>query len=150
MKKLILVFGCLMSMIFTIVSCSKNNSSQPLDSFAATKTAFGTAIDMNNLANYANQIIPSYITKDNTGGNTISDSKATIGRVLFYDKSLSVNNTVACANCHQQKFAFSDTALVSSGVSGGITARHSIRLINSRFAAENKFFWDERAISLEA
>jgi len=34
-------------------------------------------------------------------------------------------------------------------VFGGLTDRHSIRLINSRFADETKFFWDERASSLE-
>lgn len=54
MKKTLIVFGCLMTVILTIVSCSKNNISQPTDEFAATKTAFGTSIDMNNLANYAN------------------------------------------------------------------------------------------------
>jgi cytochrome c peroxidase len=31
----------------------------------------------------------------------------------------------------------------------GSTTRHAMRLINSRFARENKFFWDERANTLE-
>ncbi|MFM6953643.1 MAG: cytochrome-c peroxidase, partial [Sphingobacteriaceae bacterium] len=111
--------------------------------------AFGTTINLNSLANYANQAKPNYILKDNTAGNTITNAKATLGRVLFYDKSLSINNSVACASCHKQQFAFGDTALVSSGVVGGVTGRHSMRLINSRFAIENKFFWDERASTLE-
>jgi len=117
--------------------------------YAAIKATFGTEIDPANLANYANQGKPSYITKDNTGTNKITDAKATLGRVLFYDKNLSVTNTISCASCHKQEFAFSDTALVSAGVLGGLTDRHSIRLINSRFAEETKFFWDERASSLE-
>ena len=33
---------------------------------------------------------------------------------------------------------------------GGVTDRHSMRLINARFGEESRFFWDERAISLEA
>ncbi len=106
-------------------------------------------LDLENLFNYSNQTIPSYITKDNSDGNTITDEAATLGRVLFYDKMLSSNNTIACASCHHQEFAFGDTSLVSSGVNG-ITGRHSMRLVNSRFSDEKKFFWDERASSLES
>lgn len=118
--------------------------------YPAINAQFGTKIDPNNLLNYANQPIPNYITKDNSGGNLINNAKATLGRVLFYDKSLSIDNSVSCGSCHKQEFAFSDTALVSSGVQGGMTSRHSMRLINTRFATEVKFFWDERAVSLEA
>jgi cytochrome c peroxidase len=99
--------------------------------------------------NYANQSIPNYITKDNTGNNNISDKTAMLGRVLFYDESLSENYTVSCASCHQQEHAFSDGALQSLGRDGGLTGRHSMRLVNTRFANEMRFFWDERATSLE-
>lgn len=105
-------------------------------------------IDLNNPENYANQSFPNYITRDNTQGNFITDKGATLGRVLFYDKKLSVNNTIACASCHQQQFAFADTASASIGVNGN-TGRHSMRLINARFADERRFFWDERATTLE-
>ena len=120
-----------------------------IDPFAATKAAFGTNIDFANLSNYANQAIPAYIVNDNTGTDTIKNNKATLGRILFYDKNLSINNTVSCASCHKQAFAFSDTSLVSDGVVGGVTVRHAMRLINARFANESKFFWNERAASLE-
>jgi len=106
-------------------------------------------VDLNNPFNYESQSIEPYITKDNTGANLISDIGATLGRVLFYDKNMSLNNTIACASCHQQKFAFGDTALVSGGFDGGATGRHSMRLINARFADEIHFFWDKRASSLE-
>jgi cytochrome c peroxidase len=120
-----------------------------VDPFVATRAAFGTNIYFTNLSNYANQVKPSYINNDNTGTDTIKNNKATLGRILFYDKNLSINNTIACASCHKQAFAFSDTSLVSDGVLGGLTARHSMRLINARFANEAKFFWNERAASLE-
>lgn len=107
-------------------------------------------IDLNNLLNYANQTKPVYITKNNTpANNQISNAGATLGRVLFYDKNLSANNTIACASCHKQQFAFGDTAQLSVGLNGGLTGRHSMRLINAKFGVENKFFWDERATSLE-
>ena len=105
-------------------------------------------IDLNDLFDYSNQPIPGYIQKDNTPfNNTLTDEGATLGRVLFYDKQLSVDNTVSCASCHQQQFAFGDTAVVSQGVNG-TTGRHSVRLVNARFGDEVRFFWDERAASL--
>jgi cytochrome c peroxidase len=141
--------------LIAIISCSKSGSTANapivIDPYTAIKAAFGTNIDPINLANYANQAKPAYLNpnKDNTGTNVITNAKATLGRVLFYDKNLSIDNTISCGSCHKQEFAFSDTAQASKGVAGGITARHSMRLINSRFAVERKFFWDERAATLE-
>jgi cytochrome c peroxidase len=128
-------------------SCS-NSSDNYVDPYANVKSTFGTTIDLENLENYANQTIPAYITKDNTAGNSITDKGATLGRILFYDKNLSSNNTISCSSCHQQTNAFGDTNIASNGVNG-TTGRHSMRLINSRFANEAKFFWNERAINLE-
>ncbi len=108
------------------------------------------SIDPAALENYAAQGKPAYVNKDNTAANPITDKVATLGRVLFYDKNLSVNNGFSCASCHKQEFAFGDTAVSSLGVDNGRTIRHSMRLINSRFANEAKFFWNERATSLEA
>jgi len=68
--------------------------------------------------------------------------------VLFYDKTLSSDNTVSCASCHQQAYAFGDPDRQSEGVNG-LSARHAMRLVNARFGEETNFFWDERAASLE-
>jgi len=81
--------------------------------------------------------------------NITTDVGATLGRVLFYDKRLSANNTVSCASCHQQEKAFSDDAHRSEGFQGGLTRRHSMGLTNARFYLNGKFFWDERANTLE-
>ncbi len=98
---------------------------------------------------YDGQAVPTYITDDNTGANSITDYGATLGRVLFYDGSLSSDGTVSCASCHRQARAFGDAADASVGVNG-VTARHSMRLVNARFSDEVSFFWDERAATLEA
>ena len=112
------------------------------------QTGTGT-IDLTAPANYASQPVPDYITRDNTPGtNAITDLGATLGRILFYDKRLSRNNTISCASCHQQENGFSDLSLASTGVAG-TTGRHSMRLVNSRFAQSSSFFWDERAATLE-
>jgi cytochrome c peroxidase len=108
-------------------------------------------IDLDNLINYEGQTQPNYITKNNTPtSNPITNAGATLGRVLFYDKQLSLNGTIACASCHKQTHAFGDDAVQSDGFDGGVTGRHSMRLVNSKFGTETNFFWDERANSLEA
>ena len=90
-------------------------------------------IDLNDLPNYADQPVPDYITKDNGINNPITDEGAALGRVLFYDKQLSLNGSISCGSCHLQEFGFSDTAQVSLGLDGGVTGRHAMRLINASF-----------------
>lgn len=119
------------------------------DGYPNITAAFGANINLSSLENYANQIKPAYITKDNTAGNPITDKGATLGRILFYDKNLSKDNTISCSSCHKQELAFGDNAVASIGVNG-TTGRHSMRLVNARFSNEAKFFWDERASTLEA
>lgn len=107
-------------------------------------------VNLDSPDNYSQQTIPAYIQRDNTPvSNPITNKGATLGRVLFYDKQLSANNSIACAGCHLQQFAFGDTAALSKGYLGGLTGRHAMRLANARFGAEQKFFWNERATSLE-
>lgn len=144
---LVLLLG--FSLVFASCSNSDNSTVDVVTNLYPNVTAkFTGKIDLNNLANYANQTIPAYITKDNTAGNPITDKGATLGRVLFYDTNLSSNNTISCSSCHIQANAFGDVAIASLGVNG-TTTRHSMRLVNSRFSIENKFFWDERAATLE-
>ncbi len=83
-------------------------------------------------------------------GNPTTDAGATLGRVLFYDTRLSANNTISCASCHQQNKGFSDDAVRSEGFQGGLTGRHSMGLANARYYPNGRFFWDERAPTLEA
>ena len=108
----------------------------------------------NPLPRHFSQAAPnagSPIGADNTpASNVTTNAGATLGRVLFYDRRLSVNDRVSCSSCHQQQFAFSDTARLSRGFAGDITSRHSMGLANARFYANARFFWDERAASLEA
>ncbi len=89
--------------------------------------------------------------QDNTPAtNRTTDAGAALGRVLFYDRRVSANDRVSCASCHQQQFAFGDTARFSRGFNGGSTVRHSMGLQNARFYQRGRFFWDERAATLEA
>ncbi|SRR6056297_2164231 len=104
---------------------------------------------------YANVDWPEHFAEvidrfDNTpDDNSITDAGATLGRVLFYDTTLSVSGKTSCASCHQQKLAFTDDAKLSVGHQGETVRRNSMSLINSRFYQRGKFFWDERARTLE-
>lgn len=107
--------------------------------------------------NYANPAMPAYLNAPpilaqvNTPvTNPITDWGATLGRVLFYDKSLSKNKTVSCASCHAQATGFSDQLRLSKGFDGGFTGRHSMSLIDAKYYPNGRYFWDQRAASLEA
>lgn len=115
----------------------------------AVSITFGGRIDLDDPFNYAAQNRPQYVRRDNTDGNSLTDLGATLGRVLFYDRKLSANETISCASCHRQELAFGDDAVASTGVAG-TTGRHGMRLTNARFGDEARFFWDERAATLEA
>jgi cytochrome c peroxidase len=113
-------------------------------------------IDLAVLPNYAKQPRPANLVLDNTPAsilpgalpiNPITNTGATLGRLLFYDKRMSRNDTVSCSSCHQQGHAFSIPDIAGQGV-GGMTNRHPMRLINPRFS-ESYFFWDNRAPTLE-
>jgi cytochrome c peroxidase len=145
----VLAVLCITCTIF-LYSCKKNkDTTSTTDPFAALNlpsTPFA----------YANQPLPNYLLnpviagQDNTpAGNPVTDWGATLGRVLFYDKILSINNSISCANCHKQNLGFSDDQVLSKGFAGGLTGRNSMSLINARYYPNGKFFWDERAATLE-
>ena len=79
----------------------------------------------------------------------ITDEGAALGRVLFYDLKLSKNGLVSCASCHSQALGFDDPTKFSIGFEGKITRRHAMGLTNGRFNKTGRFFWDERAATLE-
>ncbi len=106
--------------------------------------------------NYAAPVLPAsfrvqpILGQDNMPAtNLTTDAGATLGRVLFYDKRLSTNQTVSCSSCHQREFGFSDPRRFSVGFAGGLTGRNSMGLSNARWYQRRHFFWDERANTLE-
>lgn len=85
------------------------------------------------------------------GVHIASEKKAILGRVLFYDPHLSINNAVSCASCHKQEFAFADNAAFSRGFENKLTGRNSLAIqnlsFNSGFDAPG-LFWDGREKNL--
>jgi cytochrome c peroxidase len=111
-------------------------------------------IDLSNVATYSFAALPLHYdgavaALDNATG-AIDDRIATLGRVLFYDKKLSANDTVSCASCHQQSHGFSDTSRFSAGLFGSSAmSAHAPRLGNVRYYQPGTMFWNKRAPTLE-
>jgi len=85
-----------------------------------------------------------YIPED----NPLTAEKIELGRMLYFDKRLSADNTVSCATCHHPKFGFTDGMSVSIGINGQKGGRSAPTVVNRLFSVEQ--FWDGRAEDLEA
>jgi cytochrome c peroxidase len=85
-----------------------------------------------------------YIPED----NPLTKEKVELGTLLFFDKRLSVNNTVSCATCHMAELAYTDGQPVSTGVFRRQGGRSAPTAINRLYSTAQ--FWDGRKESLEA
>lgn len=77
--------------------------------------------------------------------NPMSDEKVELGRYLFYDKRLSINNKTSCATCHLQEKAFTEDKKTSEGTTGEIHPRNSMTLAN--VAYNPSFNWANSAVN---
>lgn len=78
--------------------------------------------------------------------NPLTNEGVELGRMLFYDPIMSLDNTIACASCHAQNKGFTDGFKVSKGIRGQILTRNSMPLFNLMW--HKRFFWDGRVTSL--
>jgi cytochrome c peroxidase len=87
--------------------------------------------------------------------NPLTVEGVELGRKLFHDKMLSLDETQSCASCHNQLNGFTDNGnQFSTGITGAVGTRNSMPLFNlawvEKFAkTTNRFFWDGGSISLE-
>ena len=79
--------------------------------------------------------------------NLLTVEGVALGRQLFYETALSIDNTVACASCHRQELAFTDGRALAQGVGGAHTPRSAMSLANLLW--EPRLAWDGAATSLE-
>ncbi|MBL0232223.1 MAG: cytochrome-c peroxidase [Chitinophagaceae bacterium] len=141
------------SFLLVLASCKKSETGNNDVSDAAISAVLNLP---STPYNYSNPPLPGYLTNpaitgqiNTPGNNPITDKGATLGLVLFYDKNLSVNNTVACASCHKQSLGFTDNVIKSLGFNGGQTGRHSMGLTDAKYYPNGRYFWDQRAVTLE-
>jgi cytochrome c peroxidase len=79
--------------------------------------------------------------------NPLTVEGVALGRMLFYEKKLSRDNSISCSSCHQQEKAFTDGLAFSTGIENQQTTISAMSLVN--LAWMNSFFWDGRSDSLE-
>lgn len=88
--------------------------------------------------------IGDFPTPDLPADNRLTVAGVQLGRMLFYEKMLSKDGSQACADCHQQKDAFSDIRQFSIGVEGMPGKRQAMAVMNLAWH-RNGLFWDGRA-----
>lgn len=75
------------------------------------------------------------------------DDVVALGKLLFFDPILSVNNQRACASCHKPEKAFTDGLPKSVALDfAGTLERNAPTLVNAVFS--DRFFYDLRASKL--
>lgn len=80
-------------------------------------------------------------------GNPPTAATIALGRKLYYDPILSVDNSVSCASCHHPDAGFADGKPLSDGVRGKKGTRNSPTVLNAAYF--HTLFWDGRAADLE-
>ncbi|MES2477611.1 MAG: cytochrome c peroxidase [Bacteroidota bacterium] len=124
-----IILGVITSIIIIAISCSKELKEDTDVTIPDTPYEF-------NYGSFPNPNLPA--------DNPLTREGVKLGRMLFYEKSLSGDNTQACASCHLQKHGFSDTATFSIGIKKLPGKRQAMSVFNMAWHS-NEFFWDGRA-----
>lgn len=124
---------------FVLISCFKGENTLNL-----LPKLPSTVYDYNNVERFGNKATIQGMIRDTTS-KMYSNHSATLGRVLFYDVNLSINNKVSCGTCHIQSLAFADGIAKNKGFKGEEIERNSMGLINP--ILNNNMFWDSRTKS---
>ncbi len=77
----------------------------------------------------------------------LTQQRVELGRMLFYEPTLSRDGTQSCATCHVQADGLSDRRTYSIGIRGLSGTRQAMPLANLGWHRRG-FFWDGRAATL--
>lgn len=90
------------------------------------------------------------LPSNSTVESFIDHKKAKLGRILFYDTQLSLDNTISCGTCHVQQLSFTEDRATSQGIGGQIGSRNSMNLENVIFyPSSGGYGWGEGSAILE-
>jgi cytochrome c peroxidase len=92
---------------------------------------------------FSAEVIRSFTPPD----NPITDAKAKLGDMIFDEKRVSADNSLACNTCHSPRNGFTTHTAASRGVGDQIGKRNAPSILNAMFY--KSMFWDGRAASLE-
>lgn len=146
MKRISFVFTFFLLVILacsdkSLVTSPEENLSLPNEPYAYDKLSLPVGSSI--AGSFDDFTIDNNVVTFSNNKTEITPWGATLGRVLFYDKKLSLNNTVSCASCHHQEKAFADGLQFSTGFEGRVTTRNSMAIVNP--ILQNNLFWDSRS-----
>ena len=146
MKRISFVFTFFLLVILacsdkSLVTSAEENLSLPNEPYAYDKLSLPVGSSI--AGSFDDFTIDNNVVTFSNNKTEITPWGATLGRVLFYDKKLSLNNTVSCASCHHQEKAFADGLQFSTGFEGRVTTRNSMAIVNP--ILQNNLFWDSRS-----
>ncbi len=95
---------------------------------------------------YAFRMSATFPIPDLPRDNPLLVERVELGRKLFFDRHLSINDRQSCADCHEPQKAFTDGRREARGAEGDLGPRNSMPLFN--LAWKKEFFWDGRAPTL--
>jgi len=84
--------------------------------------------------------------------NPITVEGVALGKKLFFERKLSINNQLSCGSCHQPQGAFADPGMkVSLGAQGQQGVRNAMSIFNVLWSEKPSlgFNWNRSATSLE-
>jgi len=99
-------------LFFTIVSCQKTRETVSLYAPELMETPLG----------FPEPTVPE--------DNEFTKARWDLGKKLFFEKALSIDNSVSCSSCHRPELAFSDDKALSLGVENRAGTRNSPTLAN--------------------
>jgi cytochrome c peroxidase len=91
-------------------------------------------IEKSQLGPYDWKLPPGFPYPKVPAENLMTAEKVELGRHLFYDRRLSLNQTQSCATCHQQSTAFADQRARGLGSTGQLHPRGPMSLINVAYS----------------
>jgi len=138
MKKAIF-YGITITLFF---GCGGSNENTPETSDETTSDKFSA---LNEQARSLFGQLPS-IAESAT--NPISEEKVALGKMLYFDKILSKDNTQSCNTCHNLNTYGVDNQPFSEGNDGALGGRNSPTTLNA--ALHIAQFWDGREPDIEA
>ncbi|OUS25485.1 cytochrome-c peroxidase [Gammaproteobacteria bacterium 45_16_T64] len=105
------------------------------------------ALDDNALRQQAS-LLTGTIPTTMPGAEHDTPAQVALGKKLYFDKRLSINNTQSCNGCHniQGKAGGVDNQSFSKGAEGALGGRNSPTVLNAGFHLAQ--FWDGRAATL--
>lgn len=92
------------------------------------------AIEVARLGPYQWDLPPGFPYPNVPPDNPMTEQKLELGRYLFYDRRLSLNQKQSCATCHQQERAFADARGRALGSTGQLHPRGPMSLANVAYS----------------